>query len=73
MPARKQTNRGPSEAQIQQAADDFLALDGWRKIVTDPPHMRGLGVSEKGIADRLYLRYLSSVTRANLMSAGALI
>ncbi len=49
--------KGPSEAQIQQACDDFLALDGWRKIVTDPPHMRGLGVSEKGIPDRLYLRY----------------
>ena len=49
--------KGPSEAQIQKACDELLALDSWRKIVTDPPHMRGLGVSEKGIPDRLYLRY----------------
>jgi hypothetical protein len=46
-----------SEAHIQQAGDDLLALDGWRKIVTDPPQLRGLGVSEKGIPDRLYMRY----------------
>lgn len=49
--------KGPSEAQIQRACDDLMELDGWRKIVTDPPHMRGLGVSEKGIPDRLYIRY----------------
>ncbi len=46
-----------SEAQIQNTCTDWLALDGWRAIVTDPPHMRGLGVTEKGIPDRLYLRY----------------
>ncbi len=57
--------KGPSEAQIQQACDDFMALDGWRKIVTDPPHMRGLGVSEKGIPDRLYIRYLYPPPAAN--------
>ena len=49
--------RGPSEAQIQKQIDDFLELDGWRIIRTDLPHLRGLGVQEKGIPDRLYLRY----------------
>ncbi len=58
--------KGPSEAQIQQACDDFLALDGWRKIVTDPPHMRGLGVSEKGIPDRIYIRYEGNAYREGL-------
>ncbi len=58
----KRTIRGlaPSEAQIQQTCTEWLALDGWRAIVTDPPHMRGLGVSEKGIPDRLYIRYCYS-------------
>ncbi len=47
----------PSEASIQRTCTEWLALDGWRAIVTDPPHMRGLGVTEKGIPDRLYIRY----------------
>lgn len=47
-----------SEAQLQQQGDSFLALDGWRYIETDPKHLRGLGVSEPGIPDRLYLRYV---------------
>jgi hypothetical protein len=46
-----------SEAHIQRTCDDFLALDGWRCVKTDLPHLRGLGVSEKGMADRLYIRY----------------
>lgn len=45
------------EAELQKQADDFLSWDGWRAIVTDPPRLRGLGVIEKGIPDRLYLRY----------------
>jgi hypothetical protein len=49
--------RGPSEAQIQKQIDDFLELDGWRIIRTDLPHLRGLGVQERGIPDRLYVRY----------------
>ncbi len=53
----KLKSKGPSERHIQATCDDFLALDGWRKIVTDPPHMRGLGVTERGIADGLYIRY----------------
>ena len=55
--------RGPSEAQIQKQIDDFLELDGWRIIRTDLPHLRGLGVQEKGIPDRLYLRYRGPVSR----------
>ncbi len=46
-----------SEAHIQRSCDDWLALDGWRAIITDPPQLRGLGVTEPGICDRLYIRY----------------
>jgi hypothetical protein len=46
-----------SEKDIQRTCTEFLELDGWRAIVTDPPQLRGLGVSEKGIPDRLYIRY----------------
>ncbi len=49
--------RGPSEAQIQSACDDLMVLDGWRIVKTDLPHLRGLGVQERGMPDRLYLRY----------------
>lgn len=52
------TNKRPlRERDIEKACSDFLALDGWRRICTDPPRMRGLGVQEKGIADCLYIRY----------------
>lgn len=46
-----------SEKQIQECCDDFLRLDGWRVFKTDLPHLRGLGVQEKGMPDRLYIRY----------------
>ena len=46
-----------SEANIKRTCTEYLALDGWRFIDTDPPGLRGLGVREKGIADRLYIRY----------------
>jgi hypothetical protein len=46
-----------SEKHIQATCSDWLALDGWRLIRTDLPHLRGLGVSELGIADSLYIRY----------------
>ena len=45
------------EADIQGACCDLLALDGWRRVRTDLPHLRGLGVQEKGIADDLFIRY----------------
>lgn len=47
----------PKEREIEQACTQLLQYDGWRPIVTDPPHLRGLGVSEPGIPDRLYIRY----------------
>lgn len=47
----------PKEKDIERACSDLMKLDGWRMIVTDPPQLRGLGVSEKGIPDRLYIRY----------------
>lgn len=47
----------PSEADIQKACNDLLILDGWRIVVTDPKHLRGLGVSEPGMPDNQYIRY----------------
>lgn len=52
------SNRPTTERSIQEACCDLLALDGWRRIRTDLPHLRGLGVSERGIADDLFLRYV---------------
>lgn len=46
-----------SEAHIAATCTEWLALDGWRAIETDPKHLRGLGVSEPGMADRIYIRY----------------
>ncbi len=46
-----------SERHIENTSSEWLALDGWRCIKTDLPHLRGLGVQEKGMADRLYIRY----------------
>ncbi|HKT90122.1 MAG TPA: hypothetical protein VJQ59_16875 [Candidatus Sulfotelmatobacter sp.] len=47
----------PTEAQIEKACTDMLEADGWRTIETDLKRLRGLGVQEKGMADRLYVRY----------------
>lgn len=48
-----------SEAQLEQYGTDLLELDGWRSLKTDPvsDRSRGKGFGEKGMADRLYLRY----------------
>lgn len=46
-----------TERHIQETCSAYLALDGWRRIRTDIPHLRGLGVSEKGMADDQYVRY----------------
>lgn len=46
-----------TERQIQEACSTLLALDGWRRVRTDLPRLRGLGVQEKGMADDLFLRY----------------
>lgn len=49
-----------SEAQIERQCSDFLALDGWRGLKTDPcsDRRRGKGFGELGMADHLYIRYL---------------
>lgn len=46
-----------SEADLQATCCGLLIADGWRIVTTDPKWMRGLGVSEKGIADTLAIRY----------------
>lgn len=48
-----------TEAHIQQTCTEFLALDGWRALRTDPvsDRFRGKGFGEKGMADYLYIRY----------------
>ncbi len=48
-----------SEAHIAATCTAWLELDNWRAIETDPKHLRGLGVSEPGMADRQYIRYLN--------------
>lgn len=47
-----------SERHIEETCTEFLALDSWRCIKTDLAHLRGLGVQEPGMCDRLYIRYL---------------
>jgi hypothetical protein len=47
------------EKDIQKNGRDLLLLDGWRLIKTDPEQLRGMAVQEKGIADDLFIRYLS--------------
>lgn len=46
------------EADIQKACADFLALDGWWPLQTDPcsDRGRGKGFGQRGMADHLFLR-----------------
>lgn len=48
-----------SEAHIQQTCTEWLELDGWRSLRTDPVRNRewGKGFGELGMADHLYIRY----------------
>lgn len=48
-----------SEADIERQCTDFLALDGWRSLKTDPVSRKewGKGFGEPGMPDRLYIRY----------------
>lgn len=59
-----------SEAAIERTCTDLLELDGWRSLKTDPVSRRewGKGFGEKGMADRLYIRYMKS--RYSLELAG---
>ena len=47
------------ERDIERTCSDFLELDGWRSLKTDPvsDRARGKGFGEIGMADRLYIRY----------------
>lgn len=47
------------EKHIQKTCTEFLALDGWRPLRTDPvsDRSRGKGFGELGMADHLYIRY----------------
>lgn len=56
-----------SEAHIEATCTEWLSWDGWRAIETDPKHLRGLGVSEPGIPDKLYLRYAYSAPAKHLV------
>jgi len=49
----------PTERQIQETCSQFLELDGWRRLRTDPvsDRSRGKGFGERGMADDLYIRY----------------
>jgi len=48
-----------SEAHVQQTVVQFLELDGWRAIRTDPvsDRSRGKGFGELGMPDYLFIRY----------------
>ncbi len=48
-----------SEADIQRTCTEFLELDGWRALRTDPcsDRRRAKGFGEIGMADHLYIRY----------------
>ena len=50
-----------AESDLERYGTDLLALDGWRSLKTDPVSRRewGKGFGEKGMADRLYIRYAS--------------
>lgn len=47
------------EAALERAVAQYLALDGWRAIKTDPVSRRewGKGFGEKGMADFFFLRF----------------
>ena len=47
------------EKHVQQAVTQFLELDGWRALRTDPvsDRGRGKGFGEEGMPDYLYVRY----------------
>jgi len=62
--------RGPAqlEKDLERTCSDFLAWDGWRTLKTDPVSRRewGKGFGEKGMADRLYIRYWPTQTCGGL-------
>ncbi len=61
-----------SERDIEKTCTDFLALDGWRSLKTDPVSHRewGKGFGEPGMADMLYIRYLYGPSGAEQCQCG---
>lgn len=61
----------PLEKEIQSTCTQFLELDGWRSLRTDPvsDRSRGKGFGELGMADHLYVRYRARKRAA--LNAGA--
>lgn len=51
--------KGLSEAQIQSACVELMALDGWRHFKMEPISRRewGKGTGELGMPDSLFIRY----------------
>ena len=59
---QRQKELGLTEAHVQQTVTQFLELDGWRAIRTDPvsDRSRGKGFGEVGMPDMLFVRYYDS-------------
>lgn len=59
--ARETNQRLTTEAHVQRTVVEFLELDGWRAIRTDPvsDRARGKGFGELGMPDYLFIRYQS--------------
>lgn len=57
-----------TEAQIERTCSDYLALDGWRMLKTNPvsDRSRGKGFGQKGMPDCLYIRYTPRVGGQNI-------
>lgn len=57
-----------SESDIERTCTEWLALDGWRGLKTDPVSRRewGKGFGEPGMADYLYIRYCVTLGRTAL-------
>jgi len=62
----------PSEFHIADTCSDWLALDGWRRLNTNPvsDRSRAKGFGELGMADDLYIRYRYSVEDTDPTYAG---
>jgi hypothetical protein len=57
--ARAAKSPAIQEKHIEQTCSEWLELDGWRTLKTDPVSRKewGKGFGELGMADRLYIRY----------------
>lgn len=59
-----------TEKHVQEAVVEFLRIDGWRPIRTDPvsDRSRGKGFGEIGMPDYLFLRYKREYARCGIDS-----